>query len=146
MIRHAIFLIPALIALAGCAALENPAAQPTGVPKPKPQALGVAGHDVRALDQTTAQEKTAARQAGAQVGERQLGKAIVALGSPAESGLWVQTRLVPAITKGRVTTASGKSLAVELRPTTGAALMSLSAYQALGIGLTELPELTVFGP
>jgi hypothetical protein len=40
---------------------------------------------------------------------------------------------------------NGQTLAVELRPGTGAALMSLAAYQALGIGLTELPELVILG-
>ena len=50
-----------------------------------------------------------------------------------------------AVAKGHVVAPNGQSLAVELRPGTGAALMSLSAYQALGIGLTELPEMVIFG-
>jgi hypothetical protein len=31
-----------------------------------------------------------------------------------------------------------------LRPGTGAALLSLAAFRALGLGLTDLPEVTVF--
>jgi hypothetical protein len=45
-----------------------------------------------------------------------------------------------------VVTASGQSLAVELRPGSGAALLSLAAFQALGLPLTGLPEVTVYGP
>ena len=70
----------------------------------------------------------------------------MALGSPAEQGIWLKTALVSAVTPGRVVTAGGQSLAVELRPGTGAALLSLAAFQALGLKLTELPEVTVFGP
>jgi hypothetical protein len=33
-----------------------------------------------------------------------------------------------------------------LRPGTGGALLSLAAFQALGLSLTELPQVTVFGP
>jgi hypothetical protein len=35
---------------------------------------------------------------------------------------------------------------VELRPGTGAALLSLAAFQALGLSLTDLPVVTVFAP
>ncbi|MFZ1471014.1 MAG: hypothetical protein WAT09_18845 [Paracoccaceae bacterium] len=102
------------------------------------------GQSVAALDKTSEAEKAAALAAPAPAGGP-LGRAVVALGSPAEAGLWVQSSLVSTPGKGRVTAPNGQSLTVELRPGTGAALMSLSAYQALGIGLTELPELTIFG-
>jgi hypothetical protein len=72
--------------------------------------------------------------------------AVVALGPPAEQGLWLSSPLVSAVTQGRVVTASGQSLALELRPGTGAALLSLAAFQALKLPLTELPEVTVYGP
>ena len=104
----------------------------------------VTAHSVAALDRTSQAEKAAALAAPKPAGAA-LGKQVVAVGSPAEQGLWVQTSLVKAVTKGRVTAPNGQSLAVELRPGSGAALMSLSAYQALGLGLTELPELTIFG-
>jgi hypothetical protein len=70
---------------------------------------------------------------------------VVALGSPADPGLWVQTSLVTAVTQGTVRAPNGQTLAVELRPGSGAALMSLAAYQALGIALTDLPELVILG-
>lgn len=105
-----------------------------------------AGQAPEALDQTTAEEKSAALAAPAKGGERALGKAVVALGSPAEPGLWVQTALVGAPSQGRIMAANGQSLAVDLRPGTGGALMSLAAYQALGIPLTDLPEVTIYGP
>lgn len=101
------------------------------------------GQPVAALDTTSASEKEAALSAPSGGGE--LGRQVVALGSPADPGLWVQTSLVTAVTKGSVKAPNGQTLAVELRPGTGAALMSLAAYQALGIALTDLPELVFLG-
>ncbi len=98
------------------------------------------------LDKTTAEEKAAALAAPAKGGERELGKVVVALGSPAEQGIWLSSALIKDKTQGRIVTAAGKSLAVELRPGTGAAHLSLAAFQALGLPLTELPEVTVYGP
>ncbi len=108
--------------------------------------LGASGQSAAALDTTTTAEKQAALAAPVAGAERQLGTAVVALGSPAEQGLWLRTALVTAEAKGRVVTASGQSLAVDLRPGTGSAQLSLAAFQALGFGLTSLPEVTVFGP
>jgi hypothetical protein len=70
----------------------------------------------------------------------------VALGPPGDQGLWLSTALVQEVAQGRVVTADGTSLAVELRPGSGGALLSLAAFQALGLPLTALPELRVFGP
>ena len=52
----------------------------------------------------------------------------------------------PEKAQGRIVTAAGKSLGLELRPGTGGALLSLAAFQALGLSLTELPQVTVYGP
>jgi hypothetical protein len=109
-------------------------------------ALGAGSVNATALDTTTAREKAAALAQPASGNERALGSAIVALGPPAQTGLWLSSPLVTAVTRGRVVTASGQSLALELRPGTGAALLSLAAFQALKLPLTELPEVTVFGP
>jgi hypothetical protein len=57
----------------------------------------------------------------------------------------VQTSLVSAVRQGSVKAPNGQVLAVELRPGSGAALMSLSAYQALGISLTDLPQMQILG-
>jgi hypothetical protein len=109
-------------------------------------ALGAVSASAAALDSTTTEEKAAALAAPAPAGERVLGKAVVALGPPADQGLWLSTPLVTVPTPGRVETGSGQSLAVELRPGTGAALLSLAAFQALKLPLTGLPEVTVYGP
>jgi hypothetical protein len=109
-------------------------------------ALGAQSVSAAALDTTSAEEKAAALAAPAAGGERALGTAVVALGPPAEQGLWLSSPLVKAVAQGRVVTASGQSLAVELRPGSGAALLSLAAFQALKLPLTGLPEVTVYGP
>jgi hypothetical protein len=131
--------------LSGCAVVEK-------FSKPKPQAapvvaevpvLGV-GATPASLDTTTPAEKAAAVvvPSGA---ELVLGKVVVGLGSPAEQGFWLKSALVVVAGKGRVVTDSGASVAVDLLPTDGPALLSLAAYRALGLGLTDLPEVTVYG-
>jgi hypothetical protein len=97
-----------------------------------------------ALDQTSAAEKAAAIATPASDQERDLGAVVVALGSPAEQGFWLKSALVTAPTKGRVVTAGGTSVNVDLQPGTGAALLSLAAFRALGLSLTDLPELKVY--
>jgi hypothetical protein len=113
---------------------------------PATASLGTRAVRAEVLDTTTPEEKAAALAAPAATGERELGRVVVALGPPAEQGLWLSAALVRETVRGRVETASGKSLAVELRPGTGGALLSLAAFQALGLSLTELPEIRVFAP
>lgn len=148
-----VLIAAAMLPLAGCAVLQGgktaPAADPgmatEFAPTVETRSLDImgAGQSVAALDKTSEAEKQAALAAAPGGGE--LGRQIVALGSPADPGLWVQTSLVTVVTQGSVKAPNGQTLAVELRPGTGAALMSLAAYQALGIGLTELPELVILG-
>jgi hypothetical protein len=154
-----LYLVPVLaLSLSGCALLQRKAEAPAPVPTETDLATEIAapvettsletlgeGQDVAALDTTTDAEKAAALATPAPTDAGELGRQVVALGSPADPGLWVQTSLVTAVTMGSVKEPNGQMLAVELRPATGAALMSLAAYQALGIGLTELPELVFFG-
>ena len=102
-----------------------------------------AGQSAEALDQTTDAERTAAL-APAAGGERELGQVVVALGSPAEQGFWVKSALIAAPGTGRVVTEGGASVNVDLLPGDGAALLSLAAFRALGLGLTDLPEVTVY--
>jgi hypothetical protein len=153
-------MIPALaLALSGCAMFETQGGRSgvTGPAEPQPatefapavstSVLGTTrAASAAALDKTTAEEKAAALAAPASGGERELGKTVVALGPPAEQGIWLSSPLVKAKAQGRIVTAAGKSLAVELRPGTGGALLSLAAFQALGLSLTELPQVTVYGP
>jgi hypothetical protein len=146
------------LALSGCALFQKEGARSgvTGPVEPRPAtefapavgttALGARAVSAEVLDKTTAEEKAAALAAPAKGGERELGRVVVALGSPVEQGIWLSSALVKDKAQGRIVTAAGKSLAVELRPGTGGALLSLAAFQALGLALTELPEVTVYGP
>ena len=153
--RH-VLLVP-LLALAGCGLFPASDERPgpvTGPSAPQPAtgsapavsttALGARAVSATALDSTTAEEKAAALSAPAASGERALGKAVVALGPPADQGIWLSTALVDKPVQGRIETAAGKSLTLELRPGSGAALLSLAAFQALGLSLTDLPEVTVY--
>jgi hypothetical protein len=157
--RHVVIIAVLVTNLAGCAQLQPveqgggsitgpSAAQPATefAPAAASAALGARSASASALDTTTAEEKAAALAAPAAGGERALGTAVVALGPPAEQGLWLSSPLVTRVAQGRVVTGSGQSLAVELRPGTGAALLSLAAFQALKLPLTELPQVTVYGP
>jgi hypothetical protein len=155
-------LVPicAFLALSGCGifAPKDQAARPsiTGTADLQPAteasvpaasvALGSRAMRPEELDQTSPKEKAAALAVPAAAGEGLLGKVVVSLGSPAEQGLWLKTALVSAPVQGRVVTAAGVSLAVELRPGTGGALLSLAAFQALRLALTDLPEVAVYGP
>jgi hypothetical protein len=107
-----------------------------------PPAAGARTAD--ALDTTTAEQKAAALAAPETAAERELGSVAVSLGAVTEAGFWLRTALVSAPASGRVVTASGKSVQVELRPGAGAAQLSLAGFRALELDLTLLPEVTVF--
>ena len=132
-------------ALAGCgmvAKLQRPGtAREVAAPAMTLPSMGV-GQTAAALDGSTAAQKAAAVAAPDAAG-RVLGTVVVALGSPAEQGFWLKTALVVSPAKGRVVTADGAAVAVDLLPGTGAALLSLAAFRALGLALTDLPEVTV---
>lgn len=141
------------LSLAGCATLNQigagsaPQQSPELAPTAKPvsvQPLGNRGYSAASLDKTSAEEKKAALAVTASGSEKLLGKSVVALGPPAEAGLWIQSPHVKSVGQGRITAPNGKSLGVELRPATGGALLSFSAYQALGLDLTSLPEITLY--
>ncbi|MGV6812575.1 MAG: hypothetical protein ACWA47_10030 [Brevirhabdus sp.] len=78
-----------------------------------------------------------------------LGRTIGSLGDPSEPGLWAATPLVSVERAGRLELPGGKSVAVTLYPNgqeVGAGTqVSIGAMQALGVPLTELPELLVYG-
>lgn len=133
------------LSLSGCAVvdrLRGPAAAPAPVARPSDLPGTTGAQSADALDTTTEAERAAALAAPA--GGRALGAVVVALGSPAEQGFWLRSALVTVPAKGRVTTADGKSVAVDLQPGAGGALLSLAAFRALGLSLTSLPEVTVF--
>lgn len=162
-------VLPALMALAGCAELGMNATGPTAAPKTEGSvtstdatgtapmtdaqitssggAIAPSGVSIAALDTVSAAEKEAAAAAGAAAGGAKLGRTIASLGDATEGGLWLKTALVTAPTKGRVVdVASGKAAAVELLPLSGGggSRISLSAMTALGFGPVDLPELDVF--
>ena len=68
----------------------------------------------------------------------------MALGSPTEPGFWIKSKLVAVAAKGRVETADGKSVAVDLLPSDGAAILSFAAFRALELALTDLPDVSVY--
>lgn len=76
-----------------------------------------------------------------------LGTTVASLGDPARPGLWLETPLVTVETQGRVEAANGTTAEVTLLPSGGrpgsGSRISLAAMQALGLGLTDLPTLTV---
>ncbi len=143
-----------VLVLSGCAMLQGERSAPAAAPQAATEfapavtttPLGAEGSSAAALDSTTAAEKATALATPAAAGERELGRVTVALGPPAEQGIWLSTALVSETVMGRVMTAAGQSLAVELRPGTGGALLSLAAFQALGLSLTDLPQVTLYAP
>lgn len=152
--KHAALLVVIAALLSGCAVFDRirPAPEPEVVPPAAeapvpvtPAVLGQ-GQSAQALDTTTAAEKAAALAAPVAGAERVLGKVSVSLGSPTEPGFWLRSPLVGAAGKGRIETATGQSVAVDLLPGTSGAQLSLAAFRALGLSLTDLPEVTVYGP
>ena len=135
----------AMLALSGCGLFQPrvPNSAPVyTVPQPAtlPQGLGQNGISVTVLEKV-AGVSPAPRGA---TGGAALGVVTVGLGSPTEQGLWLKTNLVKTPMPGRVALASGQSIALDLQPTTGGALMSFAAYRALGLTLTDLPQVQVF--
>jgi len=159
-----LFVIPMLLALAGCAELgmggmgpapamieKAPTSAPAAVTTPEATAtaavIAPAGTSVAALDTTSAAEKQAAAAKGAAGGGAKLGRTTASLGDATEGGLWLRTSLVTAPTKGRIVDpATGKGAAVDLLPlpSGGGSRISLAAMTVLGLGPTDLPELDVF--
>ncbi|WBU63227.1 hypothetical protein [Paracoccus aerodenitrificans] len=108
--------------------------------------LQAPGQSAESLDTTTAEEKAAA--AAPATGGGRLGTTVASLGDVTESGFWLKTPLVSATAQGRVVnTENSQSANVELRPLSGGgsgSQISLAAMQAIGAGLTDLPELEVW--
>lgn len=122
---------------------ETPAAE-TPVAAATPPAPPPGARTASALDTTTVAEKAAAlAPPPAPAGERELGKVAVSLGNPTEPGFWLRSSLVTTAGPGRVATSAGGSLAVDLIPGEGAAQLSLAAFRALDLSLTDLPVVTV---
>lgn len=137
----------ALILLPLLAACALPQRAPEPVPEPAPAVTESPGPEVlrpRARPATTAAPAPAAAVAT----DGRLGETLAGLGAPGEAGLWLRTGLVTAPRPGRIVTATGASLDVELRPSGTAASagsqLSLAAMRALALPLTQLAAMTVY--
>jgi hypothetical protein len=121
---------------------------PLSAIRPAPAAgLGRGGQSADALDRTSAAERAAATVAPA-ARTQLLGETLANLGAPAETGFWLRTGLVTQPRQGRVEGPGGQSVRVELRPSGGPAgsgsQLSLAAFRALDVPLTQLVSLRVF--
>lgn len=145
------------VVMAGCAQdMATTTAPPVdGAVVPTPAAIVAApppppmARTADQFDTTTAEQRAAAVATPAAATAERLGTTIASLGPPAQAGLWLSTGLVSEVTMGRVEyPANGKSVALELRPSGGAASsgsqISLAALRLLGAPLTGLPQLVVF--
>ena len=131
----------AALSLLGACSQISPGAEPAVVaPAPAVQPA-----DATAPEPAVAEVETeVATAAPAATAGQRLGEVTASLGDPSVSGTWLATSLVSSAQPGRVEVASGQSADVELRPTQGAATLSLSAMQALGVGLADIPTVTVY--
>jgi len=150
-------LLVLVMALPGCERLRAPdpssaITDPAGQrPRARDEAAAAAARIVApgpgarsaaAFDRTTEADKAAALATSAD--GRVLGTLVVSLGNPAEQGFWLRSGLVSREAPGTVRMQSGAAVQVTLRPLAGGgAQLSLAAYRALGLGLTDLPEVTV---
>ena len=143
------FIIPllSLALLASCAEMANPfRSDPPAAPPPGAGALGAsAARTADAYDLTSEAERQRALSAPVDAGAERLGAVVVVLGNAAEPGFWMRSSLVDRPQKGRVETADGATVAVDLLPGAGSAQLSLAAFRALGLSLTALPQVTVYG-
>lgn len=150
----------AVVLLAGCAQLPFDQGEPPVVtpqettttidPLNPPAPPPPEARTVDQFDTTTAAQRDAAAAAPPVAAETALGTVIATLGDPADPGFWIKTGLVSAPRAGRLQDpATGASVQVELRPLDGAAdtdgQTSLAALRTLGVPLTGLPELQVYG-
>lgn len=108
-----------------------------------------AAQSAAALNTTTQVERKQAA-AAPSGGERRIGTTIASLGDPSQPGFWIKTPLVTSETGGRIVNpANGKSAKVRLiplgGPASGGSQVSLPALQLIGVSLTDLPAIEVYG-
>lgn len=123
---------------------QTPGATVSTSPVPAPKARSAAEMN------TTSQAERRDAAAAPSSSEKRLGTTVASLGDPTLPGFWIKTPLVKAEGDGRLLNpANGKSAKVRLMPLGGAAgggsQVSLPALQLLGVSLTDLPTLEVYG-
>lgn len=129
---------------AGGTAPVTPGKTLTTAARPSPTARTAAQFD------TTTPAQRAAAAAQPATSERRLGTTIASLGDPSQPGFWIKTPLVKSETDGRIVNpANGKSAKVRLipldGPASGGSQVSLPALQLIGVSLTDLPAIEVYG-
>lgn len=142
------------VLLAGCGAMPDflkreetrtaapvAAAPSPALTAPRPSA---GARTAETLDTTTEAQRAAATAATVPVQVAPLGKVVVSLGDVTVPGFWLKSSLVSAPVPGLVKTAGGQTVQVDLLPGDGAAQLSLAAFRAAGLGLTDLPQVEVF--
>jgi hypothetical protein len=161
MMKPVVLLTFAAVTLSGCGLMDRFRNVPDSNPEPgisdAPSATEIApsvetsalpgtaaAQSAEAFDQTTPEERAAATATPAEGGEREIGRVVVGLAPVTDQGFFLKSALVTEPGKGRVVTADGKSVAVDLLPGEGGALLSLAAFRALTLSLTELPEVVVY--
>ncbi len=154
MTRFALPLI--LFVLAGCGLRppgEAPAAPevaPSGEVaegQTRPQARPAAGARTAESFDTSSQAERADAAAPASGGAL-IGETVASLGDVTREGFWLETPLVDAPAKGRITyRGTGQSAQVQLIPIPGpdgaGSRISLAAMRLIGAPLTDLPRLKV---
>jgi len=116
----------------------------TAAARPSPAARTASEFD------TTTRAQKAAAAAPPSTGERRLGTTIASLGDPSQPGFWIKTPLVQSEADGRIVNpANGRSAKVRLIPLAGPASagsqVSLPALQLIGVSLTDLAGIEVYG-
>ena len=138
---------------AGCAPLPAPKPAPASaveaavsIPDLAAPPPSASARTVEQFDTTTEAQRVAAAAGGASGGAR-LGSAVAVLGDPTRAGFWLETGLVEDRVPGRVVSkATGKAAEVELIPAgDGNARLSLAAMRLLGVALTDLAEVDIYG-
>ncbi|WP_319824228.1 hypothetical protein [Thalassovita sp.] len=140
------YLIAALavLAVAGCAPMERIGldwpAKRTERPEPVVQ-------DEPIVEETLPADEVEEAQPAEKTGL--LGVTVASLGDPAKAGFWIETPLVQAAGKGRVSYAkTGRTVKVDLIPIDGPATagsrLSLATMRLLDAPLTGLPEVKVY--
>ncbi len=146
-----------LALMAGCAQLGAGVADHTGKSDLAQRAMPDSPHPIVrpdiAQNAPSPEGSSLAQQGAARAptpAEGALGRTIATLGDPSRPGLWLETPLVRSATKGQVALpGSPVSITVELLPIPGpsgaGSRLSLAAMRLLGVALTDLPEIVVYG-
>lgn len=137
--------VAALGLLGACSQFTSGADQASGAQVVAPAPSPMSAPATETSPEPAAVEAEGTAPAPTAADSQRLGEVTASLGDPSVPGTWLATSLVSSAQPGRVEVAStGQSADVELRPATGAATLSPSAMQALGVGLTDIPTVVVY--